>query len=100
MLEFMHNGHSFLVRDENYSRQWIGHGKTKPLARKDFYATISEYDLRPCKVQLYGRTYDVTKTFKVVAEANEYLKEHPEEGVLVDDGLIYIVNLKDEGEKP
>jgi hypothetical protein len=97
MIEFMHNGHSFLVRDDNYSRQWIGQGKTKTLAREDLYATIAKYDLRPCKVQLHGRTYAVTKTFKTVGETNAYLEEHPDEGVLVEDCLIYIVNLNDEG---
>ena len=97
MIEYMHNGHSFLVRDENYSRQWIGHGLTKTLARKDFYTTVEKYDLRPTKVQLHGRTYAVTKTFKTVQQTNVYLEEHPDEGVLVEDGLIYIVNLNDEG---
>ncbi len=97
MIEYMHNGQLFLVRDENYSPQYMGIGLTKTQARKDFYATIAKYDFRPVKVQLHGRTYAVTKTFKTVQETNEYLKEHPDEGVLVEDDLIYIVNLKDEG---
>ncbi len=97
MIEFMHNGHCFMARDENYSSQWMGIGKTKTLAREDFEATIAKYDLRPCKVELHGRTYAVTKTFNTLTETNAYLEEHPDEGVLVDDGLIYIVNLNDEG---
>ena len=62
MIEYMHNGNSFLARDDNYSGQWMGQGKTKTLAREDFYATVVKYDLRPIKVQLHGRTYTVTIT--------------------------------------
>jgi hypothetical protein len=32
-----------------------------------------------------------------VEETNAYLEEHKDEGVLVEDGLIYIAKLNDEG---
>jgi len=30
MIKYMHNGHHFLVKDENYSRQYLGDGRKKP----------------------------------------------------------------------
>lgn len=55
------------------------------------------------KVNLYGRSYQVTKVFRDVSKANSYMMEHPEEGVIKvrRDGnieRIILANILDKGE--